>query len=70
MVIFGGFFEITKELNDLILFDLRAHCWIKVFEDCYSPHLRKSGVIKNLNSGSAYMQKESGEDFTPSGKKK
>ena len=28
MMIFGGIFEITKELNDAYLFDIKTHKWI------------------------------------------
>ena len=31
MVIFGGFYEITKELNDLFLFDFINEKWIPIF---------------------------------------
>jgi Galactose oxidase, central domain len=37
MVIFGGIYEITKELNDLHLFDLKKNKWITMFEEAYSP---------------------------------
>lgn len=33
MVIFGGLFEITKELNDMHVFDLGKERWVKVYED-------------------------------------
>jgi N-acetylneuraminic acid mutarotase len=31
MVIFGGLYELTKELNDLYLFDLINEVWIPIF---------------------------------------
>jgi len=31
MVLFGGIFEITKELNDFMLFDFRTNRWVTVF---------------------------------------
>lgn len=37
MVIFGGIYEITKELNDFHLFDFRKNRWITMFEESYSP---------------------------------
>ena len=37
MVIFGGIFEITKELNDFHLYDFRKNRWITLFEETYSP---------------------------------
>ena len=33
MVIFGGFMNLRKELNDLFLFDFITHTWIKMCED-------------------------------------
>jgi len=37
MVIFGGIYEITKELNDLHLFDFRKNRWVTIFEESHSP---------------------------------
>ena len=37
MVIFGGIYEITKELNDLYMFDFAKRKWITVFEESNSP---------------------------------
>ena len=37
MVIFGGIFEITKELNDFHLFDFKKQKWITIFEESLSP---------------------------------
>lgn len=33
MVIFGGMFEITKELNDMHIFDFDTNKWINIYED-------------------------------------
>ena len=33
MVIFGGFYNLTKELNDLYLFNFHTQAWIKIFEE-------------------------------------
>ena len=38
MVIFGGLFELTKELNDLYVFDLKNGQWVKVFDESDSPY--------------------------------
>jgi|APCry1669190288_1035285.scaffolds.fasta_scaffold452508_1 hypothetical protein len=35
MVIFGGMFEITKELNDMHLFDFETNTWINIHEDLF-----------------------------------
>ena len=37
MVIFGGIYEITKELNDLQVFDFKKNRWITLFEEANSP---------------------------------
>ena len=37
MVIFGGYFEVTKELNDLFLYDFENQKWIQIFQEVNSP---------------------------------
>jgi len=37
MLLFGGIYEITKELNDLHMFDLANRRWIMIFEESNSP---------------------------------
>jgi hypothetical protein len=37
MIVFGGIYEITKELNDLYMFDFTKKKWITVFEESNSP---------------------------------
>lgn len=37
MVMFGGIFEITKELNDFLMFDFKTNKWITLFEESVSP---------------------------------
>jgi len=37
MIVFGGIFEITKELNDVHLFDFKKSRWITLFEETSSP---------------------------------
>jgi hypothetical protein len=37
MVIFGGYYEVTKELNDLFLFDFVDEKWIQIFMEVNSP---------------------------------
>lgn len=37
MVLFGGIFEITKELNDFMLYDFKQNKWITLFEESVSP---------------------------------
>lgn len=33
MLIFGGIFEVTKELNDLMAFDFATNQWVAIFEE-------------------------------------
>ena len=33
IVIFGGIHEITRELNDMHVYDVRANRWVKVFDE-------------------------------------
>ena len=33
MVIFGGFFKVAKELNDLHIFDFDEQKWISIYEE-------------------------------------
>ena len=45
MVVFGGIYEVTKELNDMNLFDFRSKRWISFFEETNSPiGKNKSGL--------------------------
>ena len=53
MLIFGGLFEITKELNDSHLYDFKANTWIPFFHDCGSSSPRSSspGATKKKGRG-------------------
>ena len=44
MVIFGGIFEITKELNDMPLFDLKNRRWVHLFEETKQSSPIKTGL--------------------------
>ena len=37
MIIYGGIFEVTKELNDMHVFDLKNERWLCLFEELNSP---------------------------------
>jgi hypothetical protein len=37
MLIFGGIFEVTRELDDMHLYDFRNKRWIEFFEEACSP---------------------------------
>ena len=43
MLIFGGFYDITKELNDMYLFDFENEEWVQLFQD-------DAGVKKTIGS--------------------
>jgi DNA topoisomerase IA len=43
MVVFGGIYEITKELNDLHIFDFTKKKWITLFEESNSPVRGRDG---------------------------
>ena len=45
LIVFGGIYEITKELNDLHVFDLNKRLWVTLFEEQNSP-------IKGARDGS------------------
>jgi hypothetical protein len=45
MVIFGGIFDVTKELDDMAMFDLEKRRWTKLLED----HAMVQAVQKRLN---------------------
>ena len=37
MIVYGGIEEITKELNDMRIFDCRTEKWMVLFEEINSP---------------------------------
>ena len=37
MIVYGGIFDICKELNDMHIFDLKAERWLCFFEELHSP---------------------------------
>lgn len=42
MIIYGGIFDICKELNDMHIFDMRADRWLCLFEELHSPQVPPS----------------------------
>lgn len=50
MVVFGGYFEVTKELNDLFLFDFVQQKWIQIFREVNSP-VSPHKLIAGTSSG-------------------
>jgi hypothetical protein len=37
MIIYGGIFFVTRELNDLHVFDMKKEKWLCLFEELNSP---------------------------------
>jgi hypothetical protein len=57
MVIFGGIYEITKELNDMHIFDFERNSWINIYED-----LNLMNLLKISNLGSARLKQNGLDD--------
>lgn len=59
MVVFGGLYELTKELNDLFVFDLKTWKWTKIFDENDYPgsptrlpeSSRRDTTLRELGSG-------------------
>jgi hypothetical protein len=64
MFIFGGIFEVTKELNDVQSFSLKTREWTTIYEDEQSPQrlVRRNTI---LNQGAA-IKAALGEDSSVS----
>jgi hypothetical protein len=56
MLVFGGIFEITKELNDFSIFDFRTNRWVSLFEETHSPK-------KGLDGNSPLLKEDSPQNF-------
>jgi N-acetylneuraminic acid mutarotase len=72
MVVFGGIYEITKELNDFYLYDLTKNRWITLFEETNSP-IRGVSPFQNEDvsplQGSMSPAKKSHLGLSPIGRK-
>jgi N-acetylneuraminic acid mutarotase len=44
MFVFGGILELTKELNDLSIFDLSTEKWVKAIEDPFAEEKEKQAM--------------------------
>ena len=44
MIVFGGIHEVTKELDDMVLFDFVNKRWIQFFEEGASPNKRRLSI--------------------------
>jgi hypothetical protein len=52
LVIFGGVFEVTKELDDMYLFDLKNKRWLMFFEEESSPVKIKHSISPGMSPAS------------------
>jgi hypothetical protein len=60
MVIFGGFYDLTKELNDLYLFDFVTERWIPIFMEENSPAVKSTLPYNDYNQNVTSMNLGSG----------
>jgi hypothetical protein len=57
MIIYGGIFEVTKELNDMHVFDFKKQQWIVMFEELNSPQKPKPSGLNAASPGSVALKK-------------
>ena len=69
MVVFGGIHEVTKELNDLCLFDLKSLKWVQFFEELNSPVKVGRGTGGFLGNGANSLRKYDASPASGSKKK-
>lgn len=61
MIIYGGIYEVTKELNDMHVFDLRQDKWVCLFQEQNSPKKFSGDGISPLKRNTL---KENAMDLT------
>jgi hypothetical protein len=59
-IIFGGIYEVTKELDDMHVFDFRNKRWITFFEEMGSP-LKRNAIISRDSSPTANRKSTFGQ---------
>ena len=64
MIIFGGLHELTKELNDMHVFDILNERWLCLFEEINSP-VKQNNNMGNSPSSSVKKEKAHGLDNSP-----
>ena len=57
MIIYGGIFEVCKELNDMHVFDLNTESWLCVFEELNSPKKTQNGGSLGYNKTPTMKEK-------------
>jgi hypothetical protein len=50
MIVFGGIFEVTKELDDMVVLDFRNRRWVTFFDELGSPVKQKRDNFSRDNS--------------------
>jgi hypothetical protein len=63
MIIYGGIFEVTKELNDMHVFDLKKEQWVVLFEELNSPQKANSSN-PNASPNSVGMKRSMNKQMT------
>jgi hypothetical protein len=58
LVLFGGIFELTKELGDCYAFDIKSKIWYTLFEEVDSP-VHKNSPNSTFNMGSKFNRSDS-----------
>ena len=57
MIIYGGIFEVTKELNDMHVFDFKKQQWVVLFEELNSPQKPKQASGTGVSPNSVGLKK-------------
>ena len=72
MIVYGGIFEVTKELNDMHVFDLKNEQWVVLFEELNSPNQKAAGSNSGASPNSVGLKKSmtiAQKGFDPSPRK-
>ena len=64
MIIYGGIYEVTKELNDMYVFDLRQDKWVCLFQEQNSPKKFTDAASPSPLKRNTMRGNENGMDFT------
>jgi len=62
MFVFGGILELTKELNDLSVYDFTTESWIKAVEDPFAEEKEKQRV-KEMEAAAIAEAEKKGSPF-------
>jgi hypothetical protein len=56
MIIYGGILEVTKELNDMHIFDFKKEQWVTLFQELNSP-IKPRQDLSGMSPGSVGLRK-------------